>query len=420
MFAGINNDRMIIGYDLANACSQISYCYIKDDSNVETVSPIAGEENYDIPTVLCKRRGANQWLCGNEALRYCREYPDEGILVENILQMAVDGEIIRIDGKGYRPISLLTLFIKRSLSLLAGVGSADRIAALMFTGAELTPALVDVLGEVSLKLDLKRTRVYFQDYAESFYHYMLYQPKDLWKDQSLLLDYREEKIKSMRLTCNEKTRPIVVYMEETQHAFDGQDESLLQIAQEVIANSSCRTSSVYLIGEKFTGDWMPSTLRYLCEGRRVFQGNNLYSKGACFSLLEKIQVSQAGTEHVYLGGEKLKANVGMKVFKRGEESYFALLDGGVNWYETEYTCELYLQDEDKLEFVITPLIGRNVRYLEMSLDGLGLKEGDTTRIQMHLYFLQENIMCVEVSDLGFGSFRLPAEAKWRKEMELYE
>ena len=50
MFLSTNSDKVIIGYDLANACSQISYCYIKGKNEVETFSSVAGEENYDIPT----------------------------------------------------------------------------------------------------------------------------------------------------------------------------------------------------------------------------------------------------------------------------------------------------------------------------------------------------------------------------------
>ena len=33
-----SDDKLIIGYDLANICSQISYSYINDEGKVETVS----------------------------------------------------------------------------------------------------------------------------------------------------------------------------------------------------------------------------------------------------------------------------------------------------------------------------------------------------------------------------------------------
>ena len=49
-----------------------------------------------------------------------------------------------------------------------------------------------------------------------------------------------------------------------------------------------------------------------------------------------------GKNHVYLGQDKLKSNIGMKVRRQGEESYQALLDAGINWYEAQNTMEFYL------------------------------------------------------------------------------
>lgn len=47
-------------------------------------------------------------------------------------------------------------------------------------------------------------------------------------------------------------------------------------------------SSVFLTGEGFENDWYPKSLRVLCNGRRAFIGNNLYSKGACYTAYRKL------------------------------------------------------------------------------------------------------------------------------------
>lgn len=417
MFLNTNNDKIIIGYDLANTCSQISYCYIRGGNEVETLSSVAGEENYDIPTVLCKRCGMNQWFIGNEALRFYEENPEKSILVDNLLQLALDGEALQLDGGEYEPELLLVLFVKRSLSLLAGVAPLEKVVALMFTCEEINQRMLEVLNTVSGGLALKKTQIYYQNYTESFYSYMIYQPKELWTFKTLLFDYRAKDLKYMCMECNNKTTPIVVYIDRESVEFDGWDEQMLEISKTFIGGE--RVSAVYLIGERFAGGWMKQSLKYLCDGRRVFQGNNLYSKGACFCLLERLQGSEVGGQYVFLGNDKLKANVGMRVLRRGEDAYFALLDAGGNWYETEYVCELYLQDEGELEFVVTPFIGKEITTIKMPLEELGLKKGDTTRIRLHLYLVQENIMCARVEDLGFGEFRMPAERIWQKELQLY-
>lgn len=417
MLLNMNNDKIILGYDLAGTCSQISYCYIRESSEVSTLSSVAGEENYDIPTVLCKKCGMNQWLIGNEALRFLEENPEQGILVDNLLELAVEGETLHLEGEEYEPENLLALFVKRSLNLLAGVAPLEKVTALMFTCEALSQRMIEVLNIVSSGLSLKKTQIYYQNYTESFYSYMIYQPKELWDFKTLLFDYRAKKLKYMCMECNKKTTPIVVYIDREELEFDGSDMQMLEISKVLVGSE--RISSVYLIGEKFAEGWMRQSLKFLCEGRRVFQGNNLYSKGACFCLMERLQGSEIGGEYVFLGNDKLKANIGMRVLKRGEDAYYALLDAGVNWYELDYTCELYLQDEDILEFLVTPLIGKESKSIQMSLEGLGLKQGEATRIRLHLFLTKENVICAQVEDLGFGEFRAPAENIWEREMELY-
>lgn len=417
MLKGLLGEKIIVGYDLANSCCQISYCYVKENSEIETIASVAGEENYDIPTVLCKRQGVNQWLYGKEAQRYMQEYPEEGILVDGLLDMALCGEEVLIDGQSYNPVALLSLFVKRSLGMLAGVAVGRKIAALMITCQKLDGKMVQVLNQVISSLALKNTEVCFQNYTESFYNYMIYQPEELWAYQTLLLDYRGTGLCYYKMECNKRTTPIVAYIHEEACEFDGEDESLLEIVRGLCQNTVI--SSVYLIGEKFSGDWMSESLKYLCRGRRVFQGNNLYSKGAVFSLLERIHGSENGKNYVYLGNDKLKANIGMKVHNHDSETYYALLDAGSNWYETGYSLEFYLKKENNIELIVTHLTNEESKVIRMKLDELSMEKNDVTKVYMKLYMIAENTLCVEVRDLGFGEIRKSLDKSWREEFILY-
>ncbi len=417
MLINSGNDKIVIGYDLANTSSQISYCYLNGKNEVETLTSVAGEENYDIPVVLCKRCGMNQWFFGKEALRFDEENPNQGILIDNLLQLALDGETVQLEGEGYDPEALLTLFVRRSLGMLSGVTTMEKIHAIQFTCEEITPRLVEVLNVVVNSLGLKNTEVRFQSYQESYYAYMIYQHTDLWLYRSILFDYRGKDLKILQMEKNRRTTPMVIYIGQEKRVFHGEDAEFQEIAGEYMEGE--RISSVFLIGEKFAEGWLDDSLKYLCNGRRVFQGNNLYSKGACYSLLERIRPSEQGKAHAFLGSDKLKANVGMKVLKRGEEAYFAMLDAGVDWYEVDFECEVYLQDENRLELKIIPLINSEARILAIPLEGLGLKEGDTTRVYLHFTMGQVDVLQIEVEDLGFGCFRAPVEVKWKEEIKLY-
>ena len=174
-------------------------------------------------------------------------------------------------------------------------------------------------------------------------------------------------------------------------------------------------SSVYLIGEKFAGGWMEVSLRFLCEGRRVFQGNNLYSKGACYCLSERLMPTPMGKEHVFLGEDKLKTNVGLKLLRQSEYIYQPLLDAGVNWYEAEGLTEFYIQDGNRIQLELTPLARGVKRSEEVVLDGL---PEALTRVQIHLFMEEENSLAVEVTDLGLGNLRASSGLTWKYKIEL--
>ena len=309
MFTGLkeqterkNSKKVAVGYDLGKAASQISYCVL-DTDEVETVSSVAGTEQYNIPTVLCKRSGVNQWFYGKEALKYAKE--EEGILVEDLLTLAERGEEVMIEGEGYDPTALLTLFVKRSLSLLNMRLSLGQVEAFMFTVEDLTPSMVEVFSKVAAALSLKTEHIFFQSHVESFYYYVFHQPADLWKYNVMIFDYSSS-LKSICFECNKRTTPQVVFInsnsypdmvreefgtEETEQKERKQklDKKFLRIAEAEMDGGMF--STVYLLGDGFKENWAGDSLRYLCRNRRVFQGNNLYSKGACYGALERLSPS---------------------------------------------------------------------------------------------------------------------------------
>lgn len=423
---------MIVGYDLGHTCSQISY-YSADTKKVETASSISGAQMFQIPTVLCKRYGVNQWLYGREAIRAANQ--EEGILIDNLLQLAIDGEPLQIEEVGYDPVALLGLFLKRSLGLLSHIGTIDRIGAFLITCETMDERLLEVLKQALATVNLKARHICFQSYEESFYQYMIHQPLQLREFETLMFRQDRDQITVYRQKCNERTSPKAVFMETQTFSFpvdqallDSQpqdaspdvqmqqekmDSAFTELAASVCADN--RISSVYLMGELFHQDWMKESVRFLCKGRRVFLGSNLYSQGACLGMMERIRPSEAGKETVLLGTGKLKANIGMKVLRRGEESYCALLNAGTDFMQAEGECEFYLDQGESFEIVVTPLDGRKGKVARMMLEGL--PQG-IARVHLRLYLKEEDLLVLEVKDLGFGEFRQATGQVWKEEWKL--
>ena len=149
---------------------------------------------------------------------------------------------------------------------------------------------------------------------------------------------------------------------------------------------------------------MKASIGELCRGRRAFKGNNLYSRGAVYACREKLGLCGKNAKIIFLGKDKLIANVGMEVKCGDEFKYLALLDGGENWFDSKTTVDVILDRGNSFVLTITPLDGRNVRNVEIILDGLQEHEPKAIRIRLELVMESETELRVNVTDLGFGDF----------------
>lgn len=408
-YAG-KKSRIIVGFDLGEEVSQISYRSLEDGEPV-TVSAVTGAEQYDIPTVLCRRWEGNQWAFGREAVRLSEA--GEGICVEHLLSRAKEGGEVTVGEETFDAAALLALFIRRSLSLLGLASVPEQIEALMVTAEELDRSTVRALTEAVNAIQLQTEHIYFQNHVESFYYYTLNQPKELWMGRVLVCDDNGERLKTYLLECNRRTTPIVAFVGEEEYPVPGHDDAgFLSILERI-----CREKVVtcaYLIGRGFEEEWYGESLKYLCRGRRVFRGNNLYSKGACYGAGEKRMPGEIGKQYVFLGKEKLKANLGMQVLRQGEDSYFALLNGGMNWFDVDRRWEFYLENGNSFSIVVTPLTGGESREVEIILHELPERGERATRIGMSLSMESEKDVLLTLEDLGFGEIYPATHKIWQE------
>lgn len=426
----LHNGSVLVGYDLGDEYSQISYC-IYGQENVETVATVVGTKQYNIPTILCKRKGVNQWFYGKDAVK--NSTGEEMVPVDGLLTLAKKGDMVELDGESYDPIALLTLFMKRSLTLMNFIATAENIDAIMFTVDELDDRMVDVLAKAAVNLNLKTSRIYFQSHTESFYFFVLHQPPELWNYQVLACEHNGKRLKTYRLERNKKTTPIVVLIEEQTYETlvipaEEEEETIKRDASQLaderflgILQKSCEgrmVSSAYLLGDGFRAGWAENSLQFLCHNRRVFQGNNLFSRGACYGLLEKLSPSEEGQKHVYLGKDKLKSNIGMRVMRQGKESYYALLDAGENWYEINKECEFLIEGDKEIPFEITPLTGKNKETKVIPLANAKDSQAPFRRYRLEINMLSAQTVHIRVTDLGLGELFPATGQVWEESFEV--
>ena len=433
------NNKYMLGFDLGDRDAQISYCSIQQPE-AETVPAVEGTKRYNIPVVLAKKKGANHWVYGREALRLAEA--GEGCLVENLFSGAVKGRPSVIEGVSYDAVTLLALFVKKCFGLFSAVAPLGRIEVLTFTAEESDTRVVEVMKQVVNTLGLTHTKVYFQGHEESYYYYLLHQPQELRFSGSALLEF-EETLKVYLLAWNKRTTPVVSFVakqdfpecrqpfwseneREKKRQMEELDERFLEYVTEIFRDKGI--GSVFLVGNGFGEEWADRSLQYICRGRRVFKGNNLYSRGAAFGAFERFCPTKEGKEHIFLGKEKLRTNVGLQALREGREAYVALLDAGVNWYDAVCEKEFYLESGDSYQMTLTPLThvsesGESagkypVRYEEIALPGLPEREMGMTRLRVTITMKDEETLHVRTQDLGLGEICPSSGREWEKEIPL--
>ncbi|MDO4284948.1 MAG: DUF5716 family protein [Eubacteriales bacterium] len=440
--------RYMVGFDLRETFCQISY-YRNDGQTEAGREPVTfsqgGPEEFNIPAALCKHHERNQWFCGREALS--RAESGEGTLVDHLLPTALAGTPVVIGEEEFDPCGLMALFIRRCFALLAEKVPTEQIAAVMFTAERMTKETAQLLADVRQRMELPVDHVCCETYANSFYNYMLMQPSSLREREVLLCEYDGgETLLTHRLVFNPNTTPTVAFMEKKEYPFarrqeggagtearrsaesqpereerapllpEEKDERFLAILGDAIGDR--RPASAYLIGDGFKGGWMRKSLTYLCYQRRVFQGNNLYSKGAAYGALFRVQPPALTKEYFFLGKNKLKSNVGMQALRRGQMAYHAVLDAGENWYEVDKTEDYILESGNELRLIVTPLTGARAQEYPVVLDKLPVRAQRAARIRVRYTMPTPQTLLLRAQDLGFGEIYPASGLSWEQTLEV--
>ena len=398
----------ILGYDLNEKYCQISF-YNDIRQEPETLEVFPG--SYQIPLLLGRLDG--KWIYGEQA--ECLEVADEESLVKNLFESASKRRKVKVAGKVYDAVLLLSKFIQLTLDRF------ENIKYLTFSTPHINVDMAKMLKSIGRHLGVSGERIYVQDYKESFCQYMFYQPKELWQYESALIFCNAKKIKAYMLrklnVMNNREKDTFVTVDEVANVYFkelemirllGEDEESAKSADERFKNfiqsvfEKKVISSVYLTGEGFENNWYPNSLKVLCNGRRAFVGNNLHSKGACYTSFRMSR--DGGDGPIYLDEAKLLKQISLRMRTRGKEGWYPIVSWGTRWYEADGEWEVLLEDTGDLEIHIESLTGEELQVETVSLEGLPERTDYSLRLRIEVMFLGERVCRMTFRDIGFGDF----------------
>ena len=376
-------NEVAIGFDLGRESSVFTF-YHQNNTEPMTVSSVPGEEKYQIPTPR-----------------------DLFPLIEQEAELGV---------------ALLSNFFKMCFEKLSAVGPMGGISV-MVTMETMKPVWVKAIRQALEMLDVPMDRIYLQDYLESFYYYALSQKKDLWRYKVALFEYKQDFITGYELSINANTKPAMVTIKnrgricldektrgsrKPEHWKRMKDVRFLEQAKKQIGTDAY--STVYLVGEEFDQSWEHESIKYLCSRRKVYQGQNLYSKGACYGAMHLSGMVSIGS-FLYAGPDMIEHNISMKMFRRGVESRVDMINAGINYYMAYYTCEFILDDTEELVFTSRSIHGDTADHT-VKLTDLPKRPNRATRIRMEMTFTAKDRCRVRLEDLGLGELYKSSGKKW--------
>lgn len=411
----------ILGLELNEKFCQISY-YDREKHEPETLE--AAVDNYQIPLILGYVN--NRWLYGKEAKHLATV--DERCTISELYGRAARQERVNFAGQIRDAVWLLAKFLRLALEKF------EQIDYITFSVPKTDIDISKMLKGLGRFLGVPKERVFVQDFKESFCHYMFYQPKELWQYEAALFYCDRNEIRAYMLrklkTVSGRGADMFVTVDEVANAqmkelaavypvlnvdkAKDADERFKAFIQSVFEKKV--VSSVFLTGEGFENNWYPSSLKVLCNGRRAFIGNNLYSKGACYASHRRM--SDDDEMPVYLDETKMMEQVCLRMRVHGKEGWYPIVEWGSHWYESDGQWEVLLEDTSDIEIHIESLATGELQAETVSLEGLPERNDYALRLSIETMFLDENTCKIRFRDIGFGEFYPATDFQTEKTIHL--
>lgn len=411
---GHNGNSYYIGIDLNDSYAMVSF-FQQNMKEPETVSTVAGSEEFQIPLVLARRKSIGKWYYGDEARRLSKS--GEMVCIDQLLKRALNSEKIVIDDDSFMAEELLALFLKKVMELPSKLGNPSSFDRLVICVDRLTKENVSMFYGMAVRLGINSRQLTVIDRKESFYYFALNQDKSLWLHDVVMFMQEKESIFFYSLKRDLRTTPQVVSIDESiSYTLDknDKDKSFLDIINESFKNQII--STVFLVGDTFAEGWMKQSAALLCKGRRVFMGNNLFTKGACYAAATRDK--EAEWPFVYMGENEMKFNLSLKVHDKGELSFYNLISAGSNWFESKGQCEVIISGSYEVDFWKQLPKSREAKIETLRLTDMPPRPDRATRIRITATPVSDDRIDIEIKDLGFGEIFMSSGKVWHYEMTM--
>lgn len=411
-----------IGMDLCSDFTQLSY-YNDITREPESISQLNNKETYMMPNILFYSRETGYWYVGGEASE--ARFKEDGIILDELYKNANGNEVVQVDGTQYTYKELFHKMVKYHIESFIHRYEGSIIKKLVITVPEYNKELFSSLSDIYKVLKLNKQDIEITSHLDSGLYYIFNQSTDLWVNSVALFDYDVDGLQYYRVDISRNKSPetISVIQEDYSNEFSlakfagsslDMDQAFARISEAEVKKAYI--SAVFLTGMGFSDKWMKKATNILCQGRRVFAGQNIYTKGACYRAVGG-EYKEFYDRFFVDTRENVLFDVGIDLGVE-DGKLQPIVNGGKQWYNTKGNIKVILDDTDKIVLVYKDIVHGEITKEIIKLQGLPKRPNKTTKLSIEVEFENPTEGAVIIKDVGFGKLYPTTNKIYRKEFSL--
>lgn len=411
-----------IGMDLCSDSTQISF-YNDIKREPETVNQLNNKETYMMPNIMFFSKKTGDWYVGSEASE--ARFKEDGIILDELFKNARSEDSVDVDGVQYTFRQLFLMMLKMHINSFLYRYEGATVKKLVITIPEYNKDLFRVLQGFHKELNIPEENVVITSHLDSGLYYIFNQSSDLWVNSVALFDYNADGLHYYRIDITRGKEPEVIsvthedYSAQFNMALFGGDNILMDITFSKIAEQEMKKtyiSSVFLTGLGFSEKWMNKSRNILCQGRRVFAGQNIYTKGACYKAVGG-EYEEFYRRFFVETKENVIFDVGISSGDE-EDKFIPIALGGRQWYNIHGKINVILDDTDKITLVYRSRRSEQEIREVVKLHGIPKRPNKTSKFSLEVEFEDPKRGAVIIKDVGFGKLFPTTNKIYRKEFEV--
>lgn len=433
----MSDTQLYLGLDLDPEYTQLSY-YNVDTREPESVYHKEAKDTYMLPNIMFysaynKKSDDGQseayrfidlagWCAGAKASA-CR-FEENGTVVDQVYERTLRNENIEVAERNYKAGDLLVKMMILHIRQFTEQFESFVIKKLTVTVADTDPRIIAAVRGLKSALRLTNDQFNIVSHLDSGLCYIFAQPEPLRNNSVGLFDFGRSGLDFYRIDMTRKY-PLIVTVEHVNFHdrmnmkrfgkyHEDMDEAFADIVKECM--SQVFISSVFLTGIGFADNWMKQSAAVLCQGRRVFVGQNIYTKGACYRSLGGVY-TEALSRYFIDTEQTVKTNIGINLMDE-KKTFWPIAYGGLEWFNTRGSIEVFLDNTRRIQIVYQDILTEEEWRETVEIYGLPARPKKTTKLSIAVEYYGADKGAIVIRDLGFGSLYPTTNKIYRKEFDI--